>query len=87
MTRRPTRPRAYAPDPDAPVRPCDYPGCLNAGEYRAPKSRTELNQYHWFCLEHVLAYNACWDFYKGMTPGQIEQQTRVLNTTLSSASG
>ena len=23
------------------------------------------------------AYNASWDFYKGMTPGQIEQQTRL----------
>ena len=77
MTRRPTRPRAYAPDPDAPGQPCEYPGCLCAGEYRAPKSRTELNQYRWFCLEHVRAYNASWDFYKGMTPGQIEQQTRM----------
>lgn len=76
MTRRPTRPRAYAPDPDAPGRLCDVPGCPEAGEFRAPKSRNELNQYHWFCLEHVRAYNASWDFYKGMTPGQIEQQTR-----------
>ncbi|GAC1480741.1 MAG: J domain-containing protein [Acetobacteraceae bacterium] len=77
MTRRPTRPRAYAPDPDAPGRPCDSPGCASAGEYRAPKSRTELNQYHWFCLDHVRAYTASWDFYKGMSPGQIEQQTRM----------
>jgi len=77
MTRRSPRPRAYAPDPDAPGRQCDYPGCESAGEYRAPKSRTELNHYHWFCLEHVRAYNAQWDFYKGMTPGQIEQQTRL----------
>lgn len=77
MTRRLTRPRAYAPDPDAPGRLCDHPDCLEAGEYRAPKSRQELNQYHWFCLEHVRAYNASWDYYKGMTPGQIEQQTRL----------
>ncbi len=77
MTRRPTRPRAYAPDPDAPGRLCDHPDCLNAGEYRAPKSRSELNQYHWFCLDHVREYNARWDYYKGMTPGQIEQQTRL----------
>jgi hypothetical protein len=77
MTRRHTRPRAHAPDPDAPGRICDHPDCLNAGEYRAPKSRNELNRYHWFCLEHVRAYNASWDYYKGMTPGQIEQQTRL----------
>ncbi|HYZ64063.1 MAG TPA: J domain-containing protein [Acetobacteraceae bacterium] len=77
MTRRYTRPRAYAPDPDAPGRLCDHAGCALAGEYRAPKSRIELNRYHWFCLEHVRAYNASWDYYKGMTPGQIEQQTRL----------
>ncbi|MEJ1977392.1 MAG: J domain-containing protein [Acetobacteraceae bacterium] len=76
MTRRTPRPRAYAPDPDAPGRPCDYAGCTAAGEYRAPKSRSSLNDYWWFCLEHVRAYNATWDFYKGMTPGQIEAQMR-----------
>jgi hypothetical protein len=53
------------------------PGCGAPGEYRAPKSRSHLNQYWWFCLEHVRAYNATWDFYKGMTPGEIEQQTRA----------
>ena len=77
MTRRTPRPRAYAPDPDAPGRPCDCPGCEFPGEYRAPKSRTTLNAYWWFCLEHVREYNASWDFYKGMTPGQIEAQTRL----------
>jgi len=53
------------------------PGCTHQGEYRAPKSRTSLNEYWWFCLEHVRAYNATWDFYKGMTPGQIEAQLRL----------
>ena len=76
MTRRAPRPRAYAPDPDAPGRPCDCPGCRQPGEYRAPKSRDSLNAYWWFCLDHVREYNASWDFYKGMTPGQIEAQTR-----------
>lgn len=76
MTRSPSRPRAYAPDPDAPKQSCDIPGCPNAGAYRAPKSRTELNRYFWFCLDHVRAYNASWDFYKGMTPVQIEAQLR-----------
>jgi hypothetical protein len=77
MTRRTPRPRAYAPDPDAPGHPCDCPGCAQPGEYRAPKSRSTLNAYWWFCLEHVRAYNSAWDFYKGMTPGQIEAQTRA----------
>jgi hypothetical protein len=50
---------------------------MNEGLYRAPKSRDTLNQYWWFCLDHVRAYNASWDFYKGMTPGQIEAQLRA----------
>ncbi|HEX3575526.1 MAG TPA: J domain-containing protein [Rhodopila sp.] len=82
MMRRPPhapgRPRAYAPDPAAPPgRACDMPGCPEAGEYRAPKSRTSLNDYYWFCLEHVRAYNAGWDFYKGMSPAEVEAQLRA----------
>lgn len=52
------------------------PGCLEAGEFRAPKSRDKLNDYHWFCLEHVRAYNAGWDFYKGMSAAQVEAELR-----------
>jgi hypothetical protein len=77
MTKRPNRARAYAPDPRAPGRPCDSPGCSHQGEYRAPKSRASLSDYHWFCLEHVRAYNAAWDFYKGMSPGEIEAHVRA----------
>lgn len=77
MTRRSSRSRAYAPDPGAPGRPCDVPGCGVPGEYRAPRSRDALNDYWWFCLEHVRAYNASWDFYKGMSAAQIEMQLRA----------
>ena len=77
MTRRSQRSRAFAPDPGAPGRLCDLPGCGARGEYRAPKSRETLSDYWWFCLEHVRAYNAAWDFYKGMSPVQIEAQLRA----------
>jgi hypothetical protein len=75
--RRPSRSRAYAPDPGAPGRDCDHPGCTAAGEYRAPRSRQSLSEYYWFCLEHVRAYNASWDFYKGMSAAQIESALRA----------
>ncbi len=71
------KPKAYDPDPDAPGQTCDAPGCLNHGEYRAPKSRTHLREFYWFCLDHVREYNAAWDFYKGMSPGEIEMQVRA----------
>ena len=76
MSRRPVRARAYAPDPAAPGRCCDLPGCGAPGEYRAPKSRRELREYWWFCLEHVRAYNSTWDYYKGMSPAEMESELR-----------
>jgi hypothetical protein len=76
FSRSTRRVRAFAPDPDAPGRECDIPDCHNAGDYRAPKSRESLREYHWFCLEHVRAYNAGWDYYKGMSPGEIESNLR-----------
>lgn len=63
-------------EPEAPTRACDQPGCTHAGEYRAPRSRTQLNSYFWFCLEHVRAYNAAWDYYAGMSVDEIESMVR-----------
>ena len=53
------------------------PNCPHQGEFRAPKSRSELREYHWFCLEHVRAYNAGWDFYKNMSADEIEAELRA----------
>jgi hypothetical protein len=69
--------RAYAPDPTAPGLRCDTPGCELAGDYRAPKSRESLREFHWFCLDHVRAYNAAWDYYKDMAPEEIEMELRA----------
>ncbi len=77
MMHPPRKPRAFAPDPDAPGLSCDAPGCELAGEYRAPKSRTSLREFHWFCLQHVRDYNAAWDYYKGMSQLEIEAQLRA----------
>jgi hypothetical protein len=76
-SRRSSRPRAFAPDPDAPGRGCDVPGCSALGQYRAPRSRRALREWLWLCLEHVREYNASWDYYRGMSPGQIEAEIRA----------
>ena len=52
---------------------CDFPGCLEPAEYRAPKDRS-LRSYFWFCLKHVQEYNKKWDFLAGLSPDQIEAQ-------------
>lgn len=53
-------------------RNCAAGGCPHLGEYRAPKSRYDLRDYYWFCLDHVREYNQNWDFFKGMSRGEIE---------------
>ena len=57
-------------------RPCDHPGCSGSGVFRAPRSRDKLRDYFHFCLEHVRAYNAGWDFYRGMSTADIERARR-----------
>jgi hypothetical protein len=54
---------------------CGWAGCDKAGDYRAPKDRT-LTSYLVFCLEHIRAYNAQWNYHAGMTPDDIEQEIR-----------
>lgn len=76
MTKKKKRFRAFDPDPDSPDRCCDMPDCNEPAGYRAPKSPNKLNEYFWFCFEHVRQYNSRWDFCKGMTPSQIEQKLR-----------
>jgi hypothetical protein len=71
------RKQAYAPDPDAPEQTCDAPECTLPGEYKAPKSRSALREFYWFCLEHVREFNASWDYYKGMSAAEIEAQLRA----------
>ena len=52
----------YAPQNENVVHKCDFPGCAEKGEYRAPKDR-KLKDYYWFCLKHVQEYNAKWNYY------------------------
>ena len=58
------------------IRECDHPGCDLPAEHRAPKSREFLEEFHWFCLDHVREYNKSWNFCAGMDADQIENEIR-----------
>ena len=62
--------------PDPEVRGCQVPGCPDDGLYPAPKARDRLNDYYWFCLEHVRVYNAAWNYYAGMSEEEVEAHRR-----------
>jgi len=69
--------RIYEPGrKEAPERLCDRPDCCEPGYYRAPKARDRLDEYHWFCLDHVREYNKAWNYYAGMSQDEVEADTR-----------
>jgi len=55
---------------------CAHPGCDLAGEFRAPRSPAQLRDYVWFCLDHVRAYNAQWNYYADKGEDAVEADRR-----------
>jgi len=54
----------------APV--CQWRGCAAAGLHRAPKGRGREGQYYLFCLDHVRAFNASYNYFAGMSNADVE---------------
>jgi DnaJ-domain-containing protein 1 len=52
---------------------CDWEGCEEPGEYKAPKGVRSEGQYHNFCLEHVRHYNKAFNFFAGMSPDELDE--------------
>jgi hypothetical protein len=50
---------------------CEHPGCAAVGLHRAPKGRGREGQYWHFCLDHVRAYNASYNYFAGMTDAAV----------------
>jgi len=55
---------------------CQWPGCGDIGEHRAPHSREQLSKHRWFCLDHVRQYNRSWNYYDGMSDEEVETDVR-----------
>ncbi|MDA3857946.1 MAG: J domain-containing protein [Roseovarius sp.] len=56
------------------VRVCEHEGCTEAGKFRAPKAPDVLDDYLWFCQQHVREYNLKWNFFDGTTEAEINAQ-------------
>ena len=54
-------------------RACDHAGCDQSGQYRAPKSPDQLEEYFWFCREHIREYNLKWNFFQGQTDEEFQK--------------
>ncbi len=56
------------------TRECDHAGCQESGKYRAPKSPDVLDDYYWFCKDHVREYNLKWNFFDGTSDQDLAEQ-------------
>ncbi len=56
------------------TRICDKDGCNEPGKYRAPKAPDVLDDFYWFCKDHVREYNNKWNFFDGTTEAEMNAQ-------------
>lgn len=56
------------------TRVCEKEGCNEPGKYRAPKAPDVLDDFYWFCKEHVREYNNTWNFFDGTTEAEMNAQ-------------
>jgi hypothetical protein len=54
-------------------RSCDYPGCRSEGAFRAPKSPDLLDEFFWFCKDHIRDYNLKWNFFNGTSDAELQK--------------
>ncbi|MEC9431413.1 MAG: J domain-containing protein [Pseudomonadota bacterium] len=78
--RRRQRARGHTGAFEASARICECEGCEEAGAYRAPLAPDRLDEFHWFCLEHVREYNRAWNYFEGQSETELEETLRHANT-------
>jgi hypothetical protein len=52
-------------------KPCQWPDCTRPATAKAPRSRQRLNDFYDFCQPHAGEYNKGWNFYAGMSEGEV----------------
>ena len=50
---------------------CNWAGCMNEGNFRAPRNRDNVRDYQYFCEEHITEFNKKWNYFEGMNEADI----------------
>ena len=67
--------RGMSGESETSVRECTHEGCELPGKFRAPRAPDVLDDYIWFCKDHVREYNLKWNFFNGTTEAQVDYQS------------
>ena len=51
---------------------CEFLNCKEEGIYPAPRSRKDITNYKYYCIEHIRDFNKSWNFFEGLTEEQFE---------------
>lgn len=66
---RTRRRKEQEPSPAPPT--CQWDGCDKPGGHRAPVGRNAEGQFFMFCFEHVKEYNKGYNYFSGLSDGEI----------------
>ncbi len=55
-------------------RACDHAGCRQAATARAPRSPDLQGEPYWFCLAHAAEYNRNWNYFAGLSEGEVTRR-------------
>ena len=59
---------------------CEFLNCKEEGIYPAPRSRKDITNYKYYCIEHIRDFNKSWNFFEGLTEEQFENEIRKSTT-------
>ena len=51
---------------------CEWDACKKVGEFKAPTQKDNNKKFRWLCKDHIKQFNSKWDYFEGMSQGQIE---------------
>lgn len=66
--------RGMTGESETSTRVCEHEGCKEPGKFRAPKAPDVLDEFLWFCKDHVREYNLKWNFFDGTTEAELNAQ-------------
>ncbi len=55
---------------------CMEENCSEKAEYKAPKNKTELRTYIWFCIKHIRIFNKEWNFFSDLSENEFNEKIK-----------
>ena len=55
---------------------CEFLNCKEEGIYPAPRSRKDITNYKYYCIEHIRDFNKSWNYFEGLTEEEFENEIR-----------